>query len=42
MKIKVSNVNTPDRKEVTWKSRIPEDLENVCEIGRNICWAWNF
>ena len=29
MKIKVSNVNTPNWKEVTVKSRIPEELEDV-------------
>ena len=42
MKIKVSNVNTPNWKEVTVKSRIPEELENLSEIARNIWWAWNF
>ncbi|WP_342383610.1 glycosyltransferase family 1 protein [Bacteroides ovatus] len=42
MKIKVSNVNTPNWKEVTVKSRIPEKLEKLSEIARNIWWAWNF
>jgi len=42
MKIKVSNVNTPNSKEVTVKSRIPEELEKLSEIARNIWWAWNF
>ena len=42
MKIKVSNVNTPNLKEVTVKSRIPEELEKLSEIARNIWWAWNF
>lgn len=42
MKIKVSNVNTPKWKEVTVKSRIPEELEKLSEIARNIWWAWNF
>ena len=32
MKIKVSNVNTPNWKEVTVKSRIPEELEKVVQI----------
>ena len=41
MKIKVSNVNTPNWKEVTVKSRIPEELEKLSEIARNIWWAWN-
>jgi len=42
MKIKVSNVNTPNWKEVTVKSRIPAELEKLSEISRNIWWAWNF
>ena len=42
MKIKVSNVNTPNWKEVTVKSRIPVELERLSEIARNIWWAWNF
>ena len=42
MKIKVSNVNTPNWKEVTVKSRIPEELEKLSEIARSIWWAWNF
>ena len=42
MKIKVSTVNTPNWKEVTVKSRIPEELEKLSEIARNIWWAWNF
>ena len=42
MKIKVSNVNIPNWKEVTVKSRIPVELEKLSEIARNIWWAWNF
>ena len=42
MKIKVSNVNTPNWKEVTVKSRIPAEFEKLSEISRNIWWAWNF
>lgn len=42
MKIKVSNVNTPNWKEVTVKSRIPVELEKLSEVARNIWWAWNF
>ena len=39
MKIKVSNVNTPNWKEVTVKSRIPAELEKLSEISRNTaCW----
>ncbi len=42
MKIKVSNVNTPNWQEVDVKSRIPEALEKLSEISRNIWWAWNY
>ena len=42
MKIKVSNVDIPNWKEVTVKSRIPVELEKLSEIARNIWWAWNF
>ena len=42
MKIKVSNGNIPNWKEVTVKSRIPVELEKLSEIARNIWWAWNF
>lgn len=41
MRVKVSNVNTPNWKEVTVKSRIPEDLEKLSEISRNLWWVWN-
>ena len=33
MKIKVSNVNTPNWKEVTVKSRIPVELERLSRSG---------
>lgn len=42
MKIQVSNVNAPNWKEVTVKSHIPEELEKLSEIARNLWWAWNF
>lgn len=42
MKIQVSNVNAPNWKEVTVKSHIPEGLEKLSEIARNLWWAWNF
>ena len=42
MKIKVSNANTPNWKEVTVKSRIPEELKKLEEMARNIWWAWNY
>ena len=42
MKIKVSNVNTPNWKEVTVKSRVPAELAKLSELARNIWWAWNY
>lgn len=42
MKVKVSNVNTPNWKEVTVKSRVPAELEKLSEIARNIWWSWNY
>ncbi len=41
MKIKVSNVNTPNWKDVNVKSHIPTELENLSELARNIWWSWN-
>ncbi len=42
MKIKVSNVNTPNWKEITVRSRIPEELKKLEELAHNIWWAWNY
>ena len=42
MKIKVSNANAPVWKDVTVKSRIPEELKKLEEMARNIWWAWNY
>nr|WP_320058882.1 glycosyltransferase family 1 protein [uncultured Bacteroides sp.] len=42
MKIKVSNVNTPNWKEITVKSSVPAELEKLSEIARNIWWSWNY
>ena len=42
MKIKVSNVNTPNWKDVNVKSHIPAELEKLSELARNIWWAWNY
>ena len=41
MKIKVSNANTPNWKEVTVKSHIPDELKKLEEMARNTWWAWN-
>ena len=42
MKIKVSNVNTPNWKDVNVKSHIPVELEKLSELARNIWWSWNY
>ncbi|MCD8292568.1 MAG: alpha-glucan family phosphorylase, partial [Prevotellaceae bacterium] len=42
MKIKASNVNTPNWREINVKSHIPEALEKLSELARNIWWAWNY
>jgi starch phosphorylase len=42
MKIKVSNANTPNWKDVTVKSMVPVELEKLVEISRNIWWSWNY
>lgn len=42
MKVKVSNANTPNWKDVTVKSTVPVELEKLAEISRNIWWSWNY
>ena len=42
MKVKISNANTPNWKEVTVKSRVPEELKKLEEMARNIWWTWNY
>ena len=42
MKIKVSNVNAPNWRDVNVKSHIPVELEKLSELARNIWWAWNY
>lgn len=42
MKVKVSNANTPNWKDVTVKSTVPAELEKLAEISRNIWWSWNY
>ena len=41
MKIKASNSNSVSWKEITVKSRIPEELKKLEELSRNMWWAWN-
>ena len=42
MKIQASKVNAPVWKDITVKSRIPEELQSLSEIAHNIWWSWNY
>ena len=42
MKIKVSNVNTPNWREVTVRSSVPAELEKLSEMARNVWTLWNY
>lgn len=42
MKIKADYVNTPQWKELTVKSRLPEQLKCLDELAHNMWWAWNY
>ena len=41
MKIKTSNVNTPNWRGITVKSTLPPKLEKLSELAHNIWWSWN-
>lgn len=41
MKLQTSNSNTPNWKEITVKSRLPEKLTFLNELAHNLWWAWN-
>ena len=42
MKIKADHVNAPMWKEVTVKSKLPEQLKCLNEMAHNMWWAWNY
>ena len=42
MKIKADYSNTPQWKEVSIKSTLPEQLKCLDEIAHNMWWAWNY
>lgn len=42
MKIKTGYANTPQWKEFTIRSRLPEQLKCLDELAHNIWWAWNY
>ena len=41
MKLPTCNSNTPNWKEITVKSRLPEKLTFLNELAHNLWWAWN-
>ena len=42
MKIKSDYSNSPQWKEITVKSRLPEELKCLDELAHNMWWAWNY
>ena len=42
MKIKADYVNTPQWRELTVKSRLPEQLKCLDELAHNLWWAWDY
>ena len=41
MKIKISNSNEPQWRNITVKSELPGKLKKLNELSRNLWWAWN-
>ena len=41
MKIKTSNANVPNWHAISVKPNVPESLEKLEEMSRNIWWSWN-
>ncbi|MEG1615441.1 MAG: alpha-glucan family phosphorylase [Bacteroidales bacterium] len=41
MKIKVSNSNAPFWRDITVKSKLPQELSCLEDISRNLWWVWN-
>ena len=42
MKIKADYSNTPQWKDLTIKSRLPEQLKGLNELAHNMWWSWNY
>lgn len=42
MKIKADYANMPQWKELSIKSRLPEELKCLDELAHNMWWAWNY
>ncbi len=41
MRIKASNANTPNWREISVRSQVPEALKPLDEIAHNMWWSWN-
>lgn len=41
MKIKASNTNSANWREISVKSTLPKELEKLGELARNMWWSWN-
>jgi starch phosphorylase len=41
MKIQTSNANTPNWREISVRSSVPEALKPLDEIAHNVWWSWN-
>lgn len=41
MKVQVSNTNTPIWRDITVKSKLPEELSCLEDLARNLWWVWN-
>ncbi len=41
MKVQVSNTNTPNWRDITVKSQVPEELKCLSTLARNMWWSWN-
>ena len=42
MKLKVSNVNAVNWRDINVKTHLPEELKKLSEIARNVWWGWNY
>lgn len=42
MKLKVSNANSANWRNIIVKSHVPEELKKLEEIAHNIWWVWNY
>ena len=42
MKLKGSNVNNVNWREINVKIHIPDELKKMSEIARNVWWGWNY